>query len=227
MKEKLYILGFTLGVTAFFGLLVSGLNLLLKDRIELNREVADQKVVLSVLGLMPADYELAERGEEPWSARKVFDTFNEKVVAVPPIPETKAEREAEKKAKVYRYYKRADGGPLVAIPVSGMGFWDLIRGYVALDTEAKTIRAIDFVEQKETPGLGARITEPWWRKQFIGLPYDKTTAEGKRIEVVPAGTAIKGKPKVDAITGASETSRAMETILNKSIARYLDETDSK
>jgi len=95
-----------------------------------------------------------------------------------------------------------------AFRVSGMGFWAPIHAVVAVEADGKTIRGIRFFRHGETPGLGGRISEPWFMKQF----------EGKRLDVpirvvMPGGG--KGPNDVDAITGATETSRKVEQLVDR------------
>ena len=98
-----------------------------------------------------------------------------------------------------------------AISVEGGGFQGPIRVIVALDRT--TITGFRVVSQSETPGLGTRITEPSFQQAFIG----KDAANGLRM--VKSGTA--GSSEFDAITGATETCRALERLLNRGFERYL------
>ncbi len=54
------------------------------------------------------------------------------------------------------------------IPIEGNGLWDIIKGYLALGTDLNTVKGVSFYEHKETPGLGARITEDWFKDNFKG-----------------------------------------------------------
>ena len=78
---------------------------------------------------------------------------------------------------------------------------------------------IQFLEQKETPGLGARIEEPWFTDQFKGLTiaWDKPVEE--RV-IIGASADPKAKNRVDAITGASQTSLALMKSLNRELERF-------
>jgi len=95
-----------------------------------------------------------------------------------------------------------------AYSISGMGFWAPIHAVVAVDADKTTILGIRFFRHGETPGLGGRISEPWFMRQF----------EGKRLDapirlVMPGGR--KELNDVDAITGATETSRKVEKLINR------------
>jgi RnfABCDGE-type electron transport complex G subunit len=97
-----------------------------------------------------------------------------------------------------------------AVRIEGSGFQGPIRVIVAL--EGTTIEGFRVVSQSETPGLGARITETPFQASFIG----KDAANGLRM--VKSGHA--GNSEFDAITGATETSRALARLLNRGFQQY-------
>ena len=97
-----------------------------------------------------------------------------------------------------------------ATSISGSGFQGPITVIVALDDDI--ISGFKVVSQVETPGLGARITEEEFQSSFTG----KRVSDG--ITMVRSGTA--GETEFDAITGATETSRALERILNRGFEQY-------
>ncbi|MHB9029819.1 MAG: FMN-binding protein [Candidatus Latescibacterota bacterium] len=99
-----------------------------------------------------------------------------------------------------------------AVSLSGNGFQGPIQVLVALD--GGTVTAFRVVSQVETPGLGSRITEEGFQKSFEGKTVDRG------IKLVKGGNA--GKSEFDAITGATETSRALERLLNAGLAKYFD-----
>ncbi|MBC7186447.1 MAG: FMN-binding protein [Calditrichaeota bacterium] len=117
----------------------------------------------------------------------------------------------------YRAYEMKNGVKTytgVAFELSGPGFWAPIRVILALDEDLQTVRGFKVVEQAETPGLGGRMNEPWFQEQF----------KGKKI--VPAlhvvhGTKASGPNEVDAITGATETSKALDRIISRGVASFL------
>lgn len=108
------------------------------------------------------------------------------------------------------FFEKVSGATSVSF--SGNGFQGPISLVVALDGE--TITGFKVVSQEETPGLGARITEVEFQRSFIG----KRVSEG--ITMSKSGSA--GPSEFDAITGATETSRALERILTKGFKRYFE-----
>lgn len=140
----------------------------------------------------------------------------------PEAYERAIERELEKAehtedGRVWHIYIRKDVVPHdVGFVFSGMGFWDRIEGIIVLSSDLKKIVNIQFLEQRETPGLGARIEEPWFTNQFRGrtIAWDRPADARVIIGTSPdPGT----ENRVDAITGASQTSLALMKLLNREL----------
>ena len=55
-----------------------------------------------------------------------------------------------------------------SFPVTGMGLWGPIWGYVALEKDMNTIAGIIMAHKGETPGLGAEIATAKYQSKFIG-----------------------------------------------------------
>jgi Na+-transporting NADH:ubiquinone oxidoreductase subunit C len=78
-----------------------------------------------------------------------------------------------------------------------------------VEKDLKTLTGIEFIKQNETPGLGGRITESWFKEQFRGKRWPLT--------VVPEGDPA-GDQEFQAITGATNTTNAVRDILNNRLA---------
>ena len=100
----------------------------------------------------------------------------------------------------------------IAVSIGGSGFQGQISLIIALDGD--TIKGFKVVDQEETPGLGGRISEESFQNSFIG----KMVSEG--IRMTRSGNA--GPNEFDSITGATETSRAIEKIMNRGFERYFE-----
>ena len=110
-------------------------------------------------------------------------------------------------------YRRVADGRTVAVAVefSGMGLWGPIRGILALEPDLKTIRAVTFYEQEETPGLGGEIQSEAFRMRFAGKEI--VGPDGRVGIVIRRGEG--GRPNgVDGITGATITTGRVEAMLN-------------
>lgn len=97
-----------------------------------------------------------------------------------------------------------------AFLTQGQGYQGPIKILCGVDSQFESILGIEIIESTETPGLGARINESWFKKQFAQL------------NVKGLITYVKGKPQrsneVEAITGATVSSKAVVDILNKAVA---------
>ena len=128
------------------------------------------------------------------------------------IFEDKVSQEQSGELEMYRYIPPQDSGTeeSVAIGFEGPGLWGPVKGFLALDKQMRTIRGITFYEQEETPGLGAEIASKNFRKQFVGLDITH-----------PVEYVRNKKPQepyqIEAITGATISSRAVVNLLNKRI----------
>ncbi len=115
-----------------------------------------------------------------------------------------------------------DGQKVTVIPCYGAGLWGPIWGYLAISDDLTIVGAY-FDHESETPGLGAKIKDdPSFRQQFEGKKIDfedvNKSGEATPFEVVKGGAPEGQVNAVDAITGASITSKA----LGVSIATWLN-----
>ena len=170
-------------------------------------------VVCISTGMLNAVYihtaPLVRRNEEAKTQKGVLEIFHI------PYDEISIQRTFDENVDVdaqtvkgIKLYKSRCGS--VAFQISGPGFWGEISAIVALESDLETIRELRILKNTETPGLGGRITESWFQDQFKGK---KATPE---LKILPYGTAQKPN-EVDAITGATQTSRAFERIINNNI----------
>jgi len=96
---------------------------------------------------------------------------------------------------IYRDGKK-DG---YAFEASGNGYGGKIEILVGLDTGFK-IKGISVLSHTETPGLGARITEASFTDQFKDMSLNEVAlkSEGGRVDAI-TGATISSKAVVDAI----------------------------
>lgn len=117
------------------------------------------------------------------------------------------------KTAVYSLYRVSRKDKLAGwvIRSGGQGYADRIELLVGLDPDAGTITGLFILEQKETPGLGNKITLPRWRSQFVGQKTHRPLTVGK---------GKSGQPRlntIDAVTGATISSRSVAGIVNRVI----------
>lgn len=101
----------------------------------------------------------------------------------------------------------------IILPIQGYGLWSTMYGFTALDFgKNPEITGITFYSQAETPGLGAEVTNPKWQANWNGvLPYN---SQGEPDVRVMKNVNHANKNEVDAIAGATLTSRGVEHLMN-------------
>ena len=108
-------------------------------------------------------------------------------------------------ALVVTAYKASAGGSVVGyvVEVTPSGFGGTIDMVVGVDMNG-AVTGVDIIDMSETSGLGANAGKPAFKDQFAGL----------------TGTAAVTKDggTIDAITGATITSRAVCAGVNSAIA---------
>ena len=121
---------------------------------------------------------------------------------------------AESKALPVYIFKNG----ITVVPCYGAGLWGPIWGYVGLEGDLKTIKAVRFGHKGETPGLGAKISdEPSFAEAFAG----KQVGEGEILfEVAKPANRQTENNGVDAISGATITSQALGKTLNQWFGFY-------
>ncbi len=112
-------------------------------------------------------------------------------------------------------YKEGDSVEGYAFPVAGSGLWGSIVGYVSISEDYETILGLTFIQQSETPGLGGRIEEEEFLSQFRELDISGSSEE----EYVVYSPAPGGN--VDAIAGATLTSKSVANFMNDDIHEFL------
>ena len=111
-----------------------------------------------------------------------------------------------------------------AFTAEGNGYQGKIKLIAGLDTNLEHLKGIEILESSETPGLGDKITEDEFKSQFRGLYISPeiifTKAPvSKDKEADGVTTASPKSDAVQAITGATISSKSVVDILNKEIAR--------
>jgi len=108
---------------------------------------------------------------------------------------------------------------LIAFAIGGPGFWGPIEGVVAVNPETYGIVGVTFTKHSETPGLGGRIDESWFKDQFTDLLLDPMTEE-PMVRLMAPGN--RSRPTdVDAITGATETSKKIQHLFDNDVRAAL------
>jgi len=111
--------------------------------------------------------------------------------------------------------KDPDGNGLGYVTeASQYGFKSHIRFFVALDTHFQ-IRGVEVISHEEDPGLGAEITKPFFKNQFIGKTREQMRT--LRVSKEPMSETISPDSPIYAVTGATISSRALTDGVRKAV----------
>lgn len=231
-----YNLGFAAAVCVVCAIFVSSAAVALQDLQEANETLERRRNVLVAAGLATDDEALTR---EEVDAR--FEAVEPVIIdlatgePVPGVDPTEFDqRQATMDAATSRvapennaglpripeqalvYELRDENGDLelVILPISGMGLWSTLYGFVALDADLQTIRGLTYYEHQETPGLGGEVDNPRWKALWPGrMAYDDDL--DVRIEVVrgQAGPPEADPYRVDGLAGATMTSRGVTNMM--------------
>ena len=109
----------------------------------------------------------------------------------------------------------AEGKDLVIKIFRGSGLWGTITGVIAFSSDLERISGFEIISHNETPGLGGRIDEDWFKDQFI---REKISDSGITVRKGTGSIDSDAEnSEVEGITGASLTSKSIETIINENI----------
>ena len=182
---------------------LASISIGLKDRIDNNMKMMRVGSLLSVLEVPDCDNKTDE---------ELLSLYQQKIV--------------ELKSDPVVYVYRENGQDIAyAFDVGGRGLWDKIRGFLAVENDEVTVRAVRFYEQSETPGLGGEIGTNAFTSRFRGkkLRQANTILHITKAGSVPELSAVE----VDGISGATLTCDAVNVFLIASIEKFLERKEQK
>ena len=119
----------------------------------------------------------------------------------------------KRQAKIAKVYliQTDDQVEKIILPIHGYGLWSTLYGFMALEGDANTVAGLGFYEHAETPGLGGEVDNPNWRAQWTGKQVYKDDVVA--IRLVKGGANRSDKYAVDALSGATLTSRGVDNLV--------------
>ncbi len=204
-NSPLYIIMFMIFISGVFGLGVSFVHNVTLGQLEMNARLYRNRIITSAFKL-----------EVPLSTPTGYEQA---------LEENLDDYEIVKSGRVWHVYISKNEPKRIGFIFRGMGFWDVIEGIMVLSPDLDTIYNVRFLDQKETPGLGARIEEEWFVGQFQGYPIAWDDPVNARITF--GGRSPKEGKRIDAITGATQTSMAVERILNSELQAFKELYESE
>ncbi|MBQ3723784.1 MAG: NADH:ubiquinone reductase (Na(+)-transporting) subunit C [Bacteroidales bacterium] len=131
--------------------------------------------------------------------------------------ELKVQNRSIKGGKEFKVPVYTFSNGVTVIPVYGAGLWGPVWGYLSFDENLDKLVGAYFDHESETPGLGGKIKDdPAFRAQFQGKSVD--FADAKPFDIVKGGAPAGKENAIDAITGATMTSKG----LNEAIVNWLE-----
>jgi Na+-transporting NADH:ubiquinone oxidoreductase subunit C len=188
-----------IAVSGLCAIAVSFVHFSMRDTLESNARLARNRTIASAFGLTVGQ-----------QSAEAYDEVLRRNVTADTIPDQSGRWE------IFTGKKPPHD---IGFIFSGMGFWDMIHGILVLSPDLSAIRSFEVIEQKETPGLGARIEEETFKRQFAGYPLNWTDENAGIVTFGEAAGGVDGR-RIDAITGATQTSMALERILNSELAAF-------
>ena len=240
MKKGLYTIFFMTAITIFFISALAFVNEVSRERVAQNQKIQEMKSILYAFNILPEGIDetrlsLSTTTDQlPWDEEQVLSLMEDNVKHLS-IPVAGRIRDLAQNSflvieeSLDIYVQKNENNEIVAygFPVKGKGLWGTISAFAVVSADLQRMTGIDFTEQSETPGLGARITESWFKYFFRNLNIEgfyEPELNEKPIVMV----ATKEKSNVEectnslqAITGATLTCNGVLNMLNTDLRFYL------
>jgi Na+-transporting NADH:ubiquinone oxidoreductase subunit C len=191
--QKMLVFVLIMGTTA--GGLLVGADLLTRSQIQQNQVNLKQRTILQ-----SHDYDLS-------SVTDLATYYADKIEVLENLAEYKDE-------PIFIYRDRESDDITIAFDKRfGAGVWGPIVGYLTLESDLVTIKSVAIISQKETPGLGAKVTTAVFLNSLVGKLMEPVLVIDK-----VQGDTIEDLNYVTSIVGATRTSVAFQNLLNSTFA---------
>lgn len=201
-NNNVYTIIYATVIVVIVALLLAVVSSALKPKQQANVELDIKKQILSSLNLDLAGQDV--------------DALYEKIISVDTIAMVQDKTGADVPQVVY-LATLDDGSRKYIIPMRGAGLWGAIWGYLALNDDKNTIYGTFFNHDSETPGLGGEIATRGFQTRFNDKHINGV--KGLLLEIVKG--EAQGE-QVQAISGATITSKGVEAMINSTLADYKD-----
>jgi Na+-transporting NADH:ubiquinone oxidoreductase subunit C len=177
-------------------------------------------ITMFFIGILATFYQLTLERVEKYNLMQmktmVLNTFN--------LPTDNVSDNFAKFIKInekngFIYYSAFEDGKNLGycFPISGSGLWGKIDALLAVTPDFSKIIRIEIVQQNETPGLGGRITERWFKKQFQDKLLFVDGSLQKYSLIMESNSA--GLTEINQITGATASSKAVIDMIYKNMEK--------
>jgi Na+-transporting NADH:ubiquinone oxidoreductase subunit C len=236
-QSNTYIITFSVILTVILGLLLSGTSQVLGP---LQKEAIALDTKKQILGAVIPSEEIAAMQPkevnayyESHIASTVVDVNGKEVKEQDGVAITAESVDIAKNYKrpiekrlfpVFKFHEEGNAEVVKSyvFPLYGAGLWDAIWGYVALETDMNTVGGITLAHAGETPGLGARITEPGVQSRYVGKTIYDESGDLVAVQMQKGeGYDYSDSPhKVDGMSGATITGKGVNNMLQAYLGYY-------
>ncbi|UCE06295.1 MAG: FMN-binding protein [bacterium] len=241
MKRGISTVIFMIIITIIFISALASINELSKERIFQNAKIDQYKSILYAFDILPENVDERELSltsttdDIPWQQEMILKTIENQICTIK-IPVTEPQRELLKNSllavkdsiELFISINEANKVTAYGFHLRGKGLWGTITAIGVISADLRKMVGIDFTEQVETPGLGARITETEFKYFFRNLDLsgfqDKDRQTPPIILVKKKDTTNMEEPtnSFQAITGATQTVDGVLKMVNTDLWFYIN-----
>ena len=195
MNKTLSMFLFVIILGALTSGLLLGMDLLTRERIDINKEYVWRTTIL-------------EHNDISYTTVNFIDFFK----GEDPVIRTET-KEDPITGEVLTIYVNDETG-YISLYFKGTGLWGPMEGILTMESDFMTIVDVSVLVQAETPGLGGVVSERKHLDQYAGKRFDSFTGlSGIRNEAF-------SESEIVIVSGASGTSNAFLLSLNQNHAKY-------
>lgn len=240
MKKGLFTVVFMVSITVVFISVLAFVNEISRERIAKNQEIRRIRSIMYACNIFPENIHETDLSPSstttdiPWDVGQLLDLVNArmKVIHLPVPPSQKRNLQnsflsLQDSVQIFLFRSVNNEVDGYGFNLRGKGLWGTIAAFAVVSSDFTRMVGIDFTEQVETPGLGARITESEFKYFFRGL-----NLEGffERQENQPVIDMVSRKEKtnleestntIQAITGATQTCNGVLDMMNTDLPFYI------
>lgn len=223
-QGNLYTIIYIVVLVVLVGAALAFTSISLKPRQQANADADKMRQILASVNIYPESDNIIEEYDKYITDSYVVDADGNRVDNSTPAfgVNVAVESKTDPAKRLLPVYvcTLADGSVKYILPMYGAGLWGPIWGYMAVDADGSTVYGTYFAHQGETPGLGAEIEKPDFRKRFDGKHLIKN-GQFLPIAVVKAGLAPQGdEDYVDGVSGGTITSKGVSNMIADCLTPY-------
>jgi Na+-transporting NADH:ubiquinone oxidoreductase subunit C len=239
VKRPLFTILFMIIITVVFVSALAVVNEFSLDRIQKNLAMQKNQSILYAFDMLPAAVQedrlpsTCTTSDIPWDKTEISKRMKNEihVIRLPVNPQEKQLLKGSFLAigdSVEIYVRTDEKNQILAygFPIQGKGLWGTITAFGVVSSDLTRMIGIDFTQQTETPGLGARITEQSFKIYFRNLDLDGFFRQSKLAPIVMVAqkdqtNLEKSTSSVEAVTGATLTCNGVLNMVNTDLRFYL------